>query len=507
VVREHIPPRVYGTVGWDKASQRATGAAGAAAAYLSVARPSLTPMAADRVFAPGRRSLTAGLIGVVTLVALEALAVATVMPLVERDLGRLDLYGWVFSAFFLGQLVGIVVAGRLADRVALAVPFTAGLVLFGVGLALAGLASTMAVLVLARALQGLGAGALPSGAYVAIGRGYPHELRPRMFALLSTAWVVPSLVGPALAGVVGEAAGWRWVFLGLLPPLAAIGAWSAAALRRLPAPLHPEVRPGVRDAVVLALGATAFLVGLGLDGRPLLGLVLAAVGLVAAVPAFRRLTPRGTLRVAAGMPAAVAVRGVLTFAFFSTDAWVPFALTTVRGLPVVVGGITLTAATLAWTAGAWMQERLVHRRGPRWLVRRGFAGVAVGVMAATGALVDAVPAVVGIAGFALAGSGMGLAYAPLSLTVLALATPGREGEATASLQLSDTLGIALGTGVAGAIVAVLTGLGASERVGVAAVFGLSVTVAAVGVVVGGRLPELLGGSQRQAVDQDASVET
>ena len=151
---------------------------------------------APGVFSPGRRMLTSGLVLIVTLVAFESLAIGTVMPLVEDDLGDLWLYGWVFSAFFLGNLVGIVVAGTAADRMRPAVPFAAGLVVFAIGLVVGGLAPSMLVLVLGRALQGLGAGAMPAISYVCIGRGYPHEQRPTMFALISSAWVIPSVAGP-----------------------------------------------------------------------------------------------------------------------------------------------------------------------------------------------------------------------------------------------------------------------------------------------------------------------
>ena len=116
------------------------------------------------------RGLTAGLVLTVTMVASEALAVVTVMPVVARDLGGLRLYGWVFSAFMLGSMVGIVAAGREADRRGPALPFVAGVVIFGGGLAVAGLAPTMPVLVAGRALQGLGAGAVPAVAYASIGR-------------------------------------------------------------------------------------------------------------------------------------------------------------------------------------------------------------------------------------------------------------------------------------------------------------------------------------------------
>jgi MFS family permease len=153
----------------------------------------------------------------VTLVAFEALAVSTVMPLVAADFGDLTLYGWVFSAFFLASIVGIIVAGGLVDRGGLVRPMIAALGLFSLGLIVGGLAPSMPVLVGGRVLQGLGAGAIPPIGYVAIGRAFPDELRPRMFAVLSTAWVLPGLVGPALAGAVAEATTWRLVFLGLLP--------------------------------------------------------------------------------------------------------------------------------------------------------------------------------------------------------------------------------------------------------------------------------------------------
>ena len=157
------------------------------------------------LWSPPTRGLTAGLVLSITFVASEALAVVTVMPRRRPDLGGLRLYGWVFSAFMLGSVVGIVAAGREADRRGPAIPFVAGLVLFGAGLAVAGLAPSMEVLVAGRVLQGVGAGAVPSVAYVVIGRSFPGPLRARMMAVLSTAWVVPGLAGPAVAAEVAHA--------------------------------------------------------------------------------------------------------------------------------------------------------------------------------------------------------------------------------------------------------------------------------------------------------------
>ncbi len=158
------------------------------------------------------------------------------MPVVASDLGGISLYGWVFSAFFLGDLVGIVAAGQQADTHGLVRPYLMGLGLFAAGLAIGGLAPSMPVLVIARGVQGLGAGAIPAVAYVSIARQYPPGLRPRMFAILSTAWVVPGIAGPALAGLVAAQMSWRAVFLGLLPFVVVAAVLTVPSLGRVVRP-------------------------------------------------------------------------------------------------------------------------------------------------------------------------------------------------------------------------------------------------------------------------------
>jgi MFS family permease len=443
--------------------------------------------AAPGVFGPGRRMLTGGLVLIVTLVAFESLAIGTVMPLVEDDLGDLWLYGWVFSAFFLGNLVGIVVAGTAADRMRPAVPFAAGLVLFAAGLVVGGLAPSMLVLVLGRALQGLGAGAMPAISYVCIGRGYPHEQRPTMFALISSAWVVPSVAGPALAGIVGSALGWRWVLLGLLPLCAVIGVMALVGVATIPAPDEPSTESNLLSALLVAGGAALVLAGLG-SGSVLQGLVLVVVGVALGLPAVRRLVPPGTLTARPGLPATVLVRGVLTFAFFCGDAYVPYALVTVRGLSTTVAGLALTAATLTWTAASWIQARRLELVGARRLVALGLAAVALGSLAMLLVLVPSVPAAIGIGCWAVAGFGIGLAYAPLAVVTLAEAAEGQEGRATSSLQLSDMLGTALGAGVGGVLVAVGVAAADSDTAGLVAVYLLGAVVAVGGVLLARRVP-------------------
>jgi MFS family permease len=448
----------------------------------------------DGLWSASRRTLTLGLVLTITLIAFEALAVSTIMPNVAKELGEVALYGWVFTAFFLGSLLGIVLVGGLIDRGGLVRPFVAGLALFSVGLVIGGLAPSMPVLVAARFLQGLGGGAIPPIAYVSIARALPEGLRPRMFATLSTAWVLPGVIGPALSGIVADNVGWRAVFLGLLPLILLAGAMTLPAMAAsIPSADHgpghvlAATRKRFPAAMLVAAGAGLVVTGLG-SATLLPGVPLIVGGLVLGVPGFRRLTPPGTLRVGAGLPAAVLLRGLLTFAFFCADVYVPRALVDLRGLTVSVAGIALTAATLAWTAGAWVQARGFGRWGARRLVRLGYLTVALGILGFAAVLSPDVPVVVGMVTWGIAGLGMGLAYSPMSLTVLAEAPLAEQGSATSGLQLSDVVGTALGTGIGGAIITAGITAGWPGWTGFAGAFAVGVGAALVGAVLAVRLP-------------------
>jgi MFS family permease len=450
------------------------------------------------IWTPGVRLLTAGLVTNVTLVAFESLAVATVLPVVSAHLGDLRLYGWVFSAFFLSSLLGIVAAGVLSDRRGVAIPVVGGLAVFGVGLVVAGLAPSMPVLVAGRAIQGLGAGAVPAAAYVAISRVYAPPVRPRMFAILSSAWVVPGLIGPALAAQVAAHAGWRWVFLGLVPlTAAAVGLTiSSVGLVPLPKPAGPTAASDDGGALLPALAVTAgaalFLLALTAAGLNAADIALTAglgvAGMALLLPSLRRLTPPGTLRARWGLPAAVASRGLLTFAYFAGDAYVPLTLTSVRHTSTTYAGVTLTIATITWTIASWVQARLIDRTGPRVLIRVGEGLVLAGLVGLGSILAAPTPLWVAPVAWAVSGFGIGLAYSSISLTALGWAEPGQEGRVSSGLQLTDVLGTSLGTGVAGAAVAVTYHNHGSSRVGLAVAFGVAAASAVVALVVGHRLP-------------------
>lgn len=406
---------------------------------------------AESVLSGHRRALTIGLLMAVTLVAFEALAVATVMPRAEEDLGGLAPYGWAFSGFLLASIVGITWAGEQADRHGPGRPLAAGMTLFGIGLLIAGLAPSMLVLVIGRIVQGLGAGALPAIAYVALGRGYPEELRPRMLALLASAWVVPGLAGPAISGAIAEYISWRGAFLLFVPTIPLMAALALPPLYRM-GPPGGELAPSrVPVALRLALSAGLALGGVA-SGNPLIGFPLVVLGIGAGIPALRLLLPPGTFRALPGLPAAVAGNGFLNLCFFGAEAFVPYLLTTHRGYSSFVAGLALTGSTLSWTAGSWVQERLVRRFPRPWLAAAGALIVSVTVAMVPLALVEDVPGAWVALVWTIGGFGMGIAYPMFSLELLASSPPGREGEASASMKLHETLSAATGVGIAGGIV-------------------------------------------------------
>jgi MFS family permease len=449
--------------------------------------------AADSLWSPGRRALTIGLILNVTIVASEALAVGTILPIVADDLGGIDLYGWVFSGFFLGNLLGIVVAGMLIDRGSLARPFVAGIGLFSLGLLVGGLAPSMAILVAGRVIQGFGAGAIPAVAYVSIGRAMPEHLRPRMFATLSTAWILPGVIGPVAASAVAGLFHWRLVFLGLLPFIAVAASLTLPAIRAVaPAPETPDAaaiaarhRARLPLAIVLVLGAGLIVAGLSRLGP--VPLVEIAIGLAIGLPAFARLTPRGTVRAGIGLPTAILLRGFLTFAFFSADAYVPLAIQDWRGDSALLSGLAYMAATVTWTAGSWVNAHRIAVLGPGRFLRVGFTLLFVGILAFMVVFARGVPTWLAVPLWGFTGFGIGLAYSAPSLIVLREAGPTDVGADTAALQLSDVLGSSLGTGIGGALIALGSPTGKTGVEGLVATFVLAAVVALVGLALTRRL--------------------
>lgn len=444
------------------------------------------PYAPGSILAPAHRALTLGCLAVVSLVAFEAMAVATAMPVAVRDLGGLRLYAWSFSAFFTTSLVGMVLAGDLSDRRGPLGPFVAAVSSFGVGLVVAGTATVMPVFLAGRALQGFGAGMVVVVLYVVVGRSYPDRMRPRVFAAISSAWVLPALIGPLLAGLAADHLSWRLVFLAVPPLIVPAVLLMLPRLRALPGG-HAEAvaRMRVVPAAVTAVSvATLQYAGQRLDLVSVPLLLLALGGLAVGLPS---LLPRRIFRIGRGLPSAVLMRGLLAGSFFGAEAFVPLMLVHERGVATAVAGVTLTMAALGWTAGSWLQGRPSLRVRREVLVRRGTGLVALGVAGVSLAVWPLLPPLVAAAGWAVGGLGMGLAMSSTSVAVLDLSPVHEQGFNSAALQISDALGTTTFVGVGGAVFAALHTPGGDDGHVFVLIFLLMACVALAGVAVAPRM--------------------
>ena len=459
----------------------------------------MTSGAPVALFDRAHRLTTAGLLMLVTMVAFEAMAVATAMPTAVRELGGLAWYAWPFSAFLVASVVGMVLGGDVSDRHGSRRALLTGVTVFAAGLLLAGMAGSMAVLVAARALQGVGGGMISVSLYVVAGQAFDPRLRPRLFGAFSAAWVLPALVGPAVAGLLTTHLTWRLVFLGLLPLILLGLGLALPAVRGLPV---PSAAPGTASArrwwaLLAGVGiGTLQYAGQRLD---LLAAGLAVAGVCALVLGLRPLLPTGTAALRPGLPAVVAGRGLLAGAFFGMDILLPLALTELHGYDAAAAGVPLTAGALGWATASQLQARR-----PRWsrvrLLRTGFLLLAAG-LAAT-ALV-AVPGVGGWSAYlswGVAGLGMGLGMPALSVLLLERSSDGSRGADSAAFQIADVTGSAVCVGVVGVLVAATAGgtlsLSAAVLAGVAVLTAVAVAGGLMAPRAGGVAPAPAGSPAR-----------
>lgn len=405
------------------------------------------------------RMLGVGLILVVMIVAFESMAVGTVMPRVASELNGLPLFGWASSAFLLASLLGAVASGVLADRRGLAPGTLVSLALFAAGLLMGGAAASMPVFVLARVIQGLGAGGLAALPWAVITARYPEAARPRMLAAMSSAWLLPVLVGPLLASVIADHLSWRPVFWGLVPVLGlAAPLCVLPLLARRGGGAAPSAPAGARGqlwpALGLLVGAGALIEGLR---RPdAASLAAAAAGLAGLTLAIRPLFPAGMARLAPGLPRLLALRGLLAFAFLGTSTFLPLALHDLRGLSLSGAGLVLSVGGATWTAGSWVQAQVERRWNGAYrtrTIRTALACVVLGLGLTALSTLGAVPLWCVYLGQIVGCLGMGVGYNGISLNALDSVPAAGAGRLSGQLANIETLMVALSAGFSGALIA------------------------------------------------------
>ncbi|XOK63210.1 MFS transporter [Paenibacillus elgii] len=411
------------------------------------------------IFDSRYRALTIGIILAVTTVAFEGLAITTIAPDLAQHLNGISLYGWIFSAFLLTQILGTMVIGQQIGKIGVYRSFSLSIVIFVAGILVAATSVNMPMLIAGRAFQGFGAGAIVTCVYYSITLSYPDALRTKILAAFSSAYILPALIGPYIAGLLAEYVSWRFVFWLVLPLIALAVLLTLPSFRKLQTASASVQKSGRKEgyAVLLTVGTGLLLSGLGFvsDWK---GIALALIGLIVMVRPLQKLLPAGTFSVKKGLPAIIVSRGLYVACYVATESYVVLALTEVKGLPADLAGLIVAAGALSWSTAAWLQSNLDEKDSGRGRKKRIITGIGLMIVGVS-LVITAVGLESGGIGFAVisqifTGFGIGLANPTTGAMALQHARSGEEGEISSYLQFVDAFCPGVSIGIGGALIAV-----------------------------------------------------
>jgi multidrug resistance protein len=398
------------------------------------------------------------------LVALDQTIVSTAVPSIVRDLGGFRQFPWLFSVYLLAQAATVPVYGRLADQFGRKPVMYYGIGMFLLGSVLCALAWSMPLLIVARGLQGLGAGAVQPIGMTIIGDLYTLRERAKVQGYVASVWGVSSVVGPTFGGVFSQLLSWRFIFWVNVP----LCLLAALMLRRFTERVdRGRVKVDYAGAVLLTLATTLVVLGLleGGGSWPWRSWQTAAVfGSAAVLLVGFALVERvveqpilplwvfasRTLRVTSAI--SMLVGGLI----LGLSSYVPTLGQDVMGASAIVSGFALAALTLGWPVSASLSGRLYLSIGFR---ATGLLGVLLAVLGSLVlVLLDPTTSLWPVAaGCLLIGFGMGWVAAPALVVAQSSVAWGERGVATATNMFARSVGSAVGVAVFGAMVNAVAG--------------------------------------------------
>ncbi|WP_327637242.1 MFS transporter [Kribbella sp. NBC_00482] len=420
--------------------------------------------ARPKLFTGQHLPLVLGVIGLVTLGAFENRAVGTALPTMVREFDALGSFGLANAAPNASYLISLAIAGLWSDRRGPIPTLRAGAISFTLAQLLVGTATAMPMVIAGRLLSGLAEGLLDVSLMVLVARALPAVLRPRMFSLFAAMWILPSVLGPVLTGVVTEQFGWRWVFLGALILLVPSWLLLGPAMRQsadVPAPERTAEDAAElvawRAALPWALAASVALFSMTLAGdhleaHPFLGGTAVIVALAVLGRAAVRVMPAGTFTARRGFPAVVAVRGLGGAAFAGVGAYLPLLLTLQHNFSPSRAGVTLSITGVCWAFGSWLQGR-EHGIERVVVLRTGLAFMTLGLAVTSLLAWTDATTWIGLIGWGFGGIGMGLSSSSLSVLTLDLSDQSNSGRNTSSGQMAATMSIATALAISGTLLA------------------------------------------------------
>ncbi|HXU36880.1 MAG TPA: MDR family MFS transporter [Blastocatellia bacterium] len=409
-----------------------------------------------------RRVVTAGVMLGMFLAALEATVVGTAMPTVIASLGGLDRYSWVFSAYLLTSTVTVPVWGRLSDLYGRRMFYLIGVAFFLVGSALSGASHSIEQLIVFRAIQGLGAGALIPLSMTINGDIYTLRERTRMQGLFSGVWGLASILGPLAGGFITDHISWRWVFYINIP----FGLAAAAVVGIALVEPKQHSRPVIDylGAIWLTIAITLLLLVLVESGDPTIWTNPITLVAVAGILVFSALfawteqrAPEPIVPFSLFRNRIIGVGSITAFmvgaAMFGALSFIPLYVQGALGGTATEAGALLTPFLLGWVTMSVVGGRLMFRIGYRPTILAGLVVLVAsfGVLTTFGSTTPRS----WLVGDVLAmGIGMGLVMFALLITVQNSVSRGQLGIATSLNQFSRSIGQTVGVAVMGTVMTI-----------------------------------------------------
>ncbi|MBM2803493.1 MAG: transporter [Deltaproteobacteria bacterium] len=401
-----------------------------------------------------------GVMLVIFLFAIDATIVSTAMPTIVAKLGGLELYSWVFSIYMLASALATPIFGKLADLFSKRRLMLIGIAIFLLGSLLCGAAQSMPAMIVFRAVQGLGGGAIYALSFIVVGVLFPADQRAKIQGYISGIWGVASILGPLAGGVIVENTSWRWIFFVNLPLVAiataliVIGLKEERGERRVP-------KLDLAGAATLLIGLLLVFFALAQSARarhPLnvetvglivVGCVILGIFYVIERRAAEPIIPLDLFHIRL-YKSSVAVATLSAMGVFGAISYMPLYLQGVLGLTATGTGLVILVLSMGWTIGSLTAGQGINRVGYRLVAAAGMLLLAIGY-----GVIVVPPLAIGVIAVILSACAIGIGMGMANLTTLVAAQTAvayhRIGVATSTVMLFRTFGGAFAVSLMGTV--------------------------------------------------------
>lgn len=404
------------------------------------------------------RNIVIALMVAMFLAAFEGTVVTTAMPIISRSLNGFDMISWVFSAYLLTSAISTPVYGKLADLYGRKNILSIGIIIFIIGSSLCGISQNMYQLILFRAIQGIGAGAILSIPFAIIGDVFEIEQRAKVQGWLSTVWGIASLIGPFIGGFLIENLSWNWIFFINVP----FGLLSIILLKKNLKEIFGDKKPKIDylGIVIFTLAILSFLYGVLIGGEKygwissisIISFFITVCLLI--IFYFVEKRAEDPLLPFSIFTKSITIVNVITFLasaiIMGVEAYMPVYIQNVLGYGPTVSGLTMAPMSITWFLSSFLLAKLIPKYGEKNIISVAtmiliFSNLMLFTMDVNTSLLSL------ILYMFIMGFGFGSCFTTLTIVVQSSINYSKRGAATASNALVRTLGQTIGVSVFGSI--------------------------------------------------------